>query len=87
MRDELTKKHGKPLGNLLEVPLSKGDPNWAVQIGSDLERITKEWLTIILQENIDVFAWSTADKPGIDLDVMIHKLNINLTYCSVKQKK
>lgn len=47
----------------------------------------KERLTIFLQKNVDVFAWSAADMPGIDPKVMVHQLNIDMTYRLVKQKK
>lgn len=55
--------------------------------GLDLDKVTKKWLTSFLSENIDVFAWSTMNMIGIDPDVIVHRLNIDLTYHPVKQKK
>lgn len=69
---------------MLEIPLLKGNPDWIVWIGVDLNKVTKEWLTIFLYKNTDIFAWFATDMPGIDLDMMVHKLNIDLTYCLVK---
>ena len=31
------------------------------------------------RKNIDVFAWSTYDTPGIDPDFICHHLNVNLS--------
>lgn len=76
MRDELIEDHGKPLDNLLDVTLLKGDPSRMVQVGYDLDKVTKEWLTNFLKKNDDVFAWFAVDMPGIDLDIMVYKLNM-----------
>jgi hypothetical protein len=40
-----------------------------------------------LRENVDVFAWSHEDMPGIDTEVMVHKLNVNPSMHPVKQKR
>uniref|UniRef100_A0A2N9H299 Reverse transcriptase domain-containing protein n=1 Tax=Fagus sylvatica TaxID=28930 RepID=A0A2N9H299_FAGSY len=40
-----------------------------------------------LRENVDVFAWSHEDMPGISTNVMVHKLNINPSIHPVKQKR
>ena len=37
--------------------------------------------------NIDVFAWSPLDIPGVVASVICHHLNVNLTCRSVKQKR
>lgn len=49
-QDKLTKKHDEPLGDLLEIPLSRKDPSWIVRIGSDLDQVTKKWLTTFLRK-------------------------------------
>lgn len=79
IRDELSEKHGGPLGDMLQIPLSKGDPSRIVQISLDLDKVKKERLTAFLQENADVFTWFAADMLEMDSNV-----NINLTYCSMK---
>ena len=40
-----------------------------------------------LRDNQDVFAWSHEDMPGIDLSVIIHRLNVSLSFSPVRQKK
>lgn len=37
--------------------------------------------------NLDVFAWSPYDVPGVDLDFMVHKLNVDPLYPPKKQTK
>lgn len=44
MRDELSKENGKPLRDPLEIPLSKE----AVQIGLNLDKVTKRQLISFL---------------------------------------
>lgn len=46
--DDLIEEHGKSLGELLEIPLLRGDLSWIVWIDSDLDKIMKERLTIFL---------------------------------------
>ena len=40
-----------------------------------------------MKKNIDVFAWSHEDMPGIDLSVITHCLNIYPSSMPVRQKK
>ena len=37
----------------------------------------KEELINFLRKNIDVFAWSAYEAPGVDLDFICHHLNVN----------
>ena len=48
---------------------------------------TKQDLIQFLKENIDVFAWSHEDMPGIDPNVITHRLNMYPSYKQVRQKK
>ena len=43
----------------------------------------KDELVKFLKKNLDVFAWSHEDKPGIDKRVIKHSFNINLIKKSV----
>ena len=58
-----------------------------VIIGSDEDRffklrpnypLLKEELLRFLRENIDVFAWSAYEAPGVNLNFKCHHLNVNL---------
>ncbi|KAL5572097.1 hypothetical protein UlMin_021694 [Ulmus minor] len=46
-----------------------------------------EDLVIFLREHRDVFAWSHEDMPGIDPNVIVHRLNIDPNFKLVKQKR
>ncbi|XP_011009973.1 PREDICTED: uncharacterized protein LOC105114938 [Populus euphratica] len=43
-------------------------------------------LTSLLQEYIDVFAWSYTDMPGLDIDIVVHRLPLIEGCKPVKQK-
>ncbi|KAL0284675.1 UNVERIFIED_CONTAM: Transposon Ty3-I Gag-Pol polyprotein [Sesamum radiatum] len=47
----------------------------------------KKEVTLSLQRNADIFAWTTQDLEGIDFQVITHHLNIDPSYKPVKQKK
>jgi len=43
-------------------------------------------LTALLQEYMDVFAWSYADMPGLDIDIVVHRVPLVEGCKPVKQK-
>ncbi|KAL5541776.1 hypothetical protein UlMin_009486 [Ulmus minor] len=51
------------------------------------ESTKAEDLIIFLREHRDVFAWSHEDMPGIDPNVIVHRLNIDPNFKPVKQKR
>jgi hypothetical protein len=40
-----------------------------------------------LKDNIDVFSWMHEDMPGIDISVISHTLNVDLSTRPIKQKR
>ena len=44
-------------------------------------------LIYFLRKNIDVFAWSHEDMPGIDPNIITHRLNVHPSFKPVRQKK
>ncbi|KAL0455740.1 UNVERIFIED_CONTAM: hypothetical protein Slati_0913200 [Sesamum latifolium] len=56
-------------------------------IGTAMGRKIEEELVHFLRTNSDVFAWTMHDLIGIDPEVMVHKLNVNLNFRPVRQKK
>ena len=66
----------EPTGALENISLDEDDPENSTRIGADLEENVKKDLTRFLRENIDVFAWSHEDMPGIDPSVITHCLNV-----------
>ena len=71
------RKAGKPAEDLIPIPLDPEDPTKVTYIGASLQGPSKEKLTKFLQENSDVFAWTAADMPGIDPQLITHKLNVD----------
>ena len=77
----------EPIKVLEDIPLDENDPKKSTRIGADLEEKIKKDLIRFLKENIDVFAWSHEDMPGIDPSVITHRLNIYPSSKPVRQKK
>ena len=57
------------------------------RIGTLASPLVDQAFTTFLKENQDVFAWSHEDISGIDLSVMVHKLNVLPTFPPICQKK
>ena len=58
------------------VELVEGDPAKTTQIGTSLNPQTKKEIISFLKGNLDVFAWSHEDMPGIPTDIIQHRLNV-----------
>ena len=59
------------------VELIEGEANKTTKIGMTLSPEMRTRLIRFLKENLDVFAWSHENMPGIDPKVIQHKLNVN----------
>ncbi|GKV39513.1 hypothetical protein SLEP1_g47271 [Rubroshorea leprosula] len=70
-----------------EVQLDDNDPSKRTQIGTKLTPIEKEELVGFLKANKDVFAWTSADIPGIPTSVAVHKLSTNPLRKPMAQKR
>ena len=55
------------------------------QVGAQLPSQEKEELIVFLRKNIDVFAWSAYEAPGVDPNFICHHLNVNLVVIPRKQ--
>ena len=53
-------------------------------MGSTLNEGERKEMVAFLRKNIDVFAWQSSDMPGIDAEVMCHKLHIDKGFKPVK---
>jgi hypothetical protein len=73
---------GEPVKDLEEFEM--GDPGKKIHVGSQLPQLVKEDLVAFLRCNSDVFAWSHEDMLGIDLSVIVHKLNVDPNHRPVK---
>ncbi|XP_072088223.1 uncharacterized protein [Arachis hypogaea] len=76
----------QPVDDLQRVPLTAKAGQFTY-IGRALEGEERSKLIKVLQDNADLFTWTSADMPGINPSVICHKLAIDRTIRSVAQKK
>ena len=85
MRDEVTTRPA-PSEELKPVQLVD-QPEHLVYIGSKLAEDISSSFIRFLKQNMEVFAWKQEDMGGVDPAVITHRLNVNPSFKSVKQKK
>ena len=74
----IEKKEEDKMEALEIVALTEGETTKMTRIGTTLGPGMRTRLVQFLKENLDVFAWSHKDIPGISPEVIQHKLNMNL---------
>ncbi|KAI5423915.1 hypothetical protein KIW84_030220 [Lathyrus oleraceus] len=57
-----------------------------IKIGAALEDNVKKGLIELLQEYVDIFAWSYQDMSGLDTNIVVHRLPLKEACPPVKQK-
>ena len=67
----------EPIERLEEIRLNDSEPDRTIRIGALASSMVRQVLTAFLKNNWDVFAWSHEDMLGINLSVMVHKLNVS----------
>ena len=45
------------------------------KVGANLESSVKKRLIKLLHNYVEVFSWSYKDMPGLDADIMVHRLS------------
>ena len=70
--------------DLIKVTIGD-DPEKFFQVGSQLPQSEKEELVQFLKWNIDVFAWSAYEAPGVDPNFICDHLNVNPVMTPKKQ--
>ncbi|KAI5389066.1 hypothetical protein KIW84_074644 [Lathyrus oleraceus] len=68
------------------VNLGTDEVKKEVKIGVALEESVKSRMVALLKEYVDIFAWSYQDMPGLDTDIVVHKLPLRADCPPVKQK-
>ena len=86
LAEEIARKP-QPVEELEAVHLSDTDPEKLAYVGTQLSELTKEEIVNCLKQNLDVFAWTPKDMPGISPNVICHHLNVDPQYKPVRQKK
>ena len=77
----------KPMEEAENIELVEGDPSETTKVGKELQSSLKDELVKFLKKNLDVFAWSHEDMPGIDGDVIEHRLNVDPIKKPIQQKR
>ncbi|KAL0367023.1 UNVERIFIED_CONTAM: Transposon Ty3-G Gag-Pol polyprotein [Sesamum radiatum] len=77
----------QPAEELLNIEIIPGNPEKTTRIGSHLDEEAKKEISLCLQRNANIFAWTPQDLEGIDPQVITHHLNIDPSYKPVKEKK
>ena len=67
----------EPIEKLEEILLDNSKLDRTTNIRTLTNPTLRQALTTFLRSNRDVFAWSHEDMPGIDLSVMVHRLNVS----------
>ena len=55
-----------------------------VKIGTTLSSATRKELIDLFQDFSDVFAWSYQDMPGLDTDIVVHRLPLREECAPIK---
>ena len=77
----------EPTEVLEDIFLDENNHKRCTRVGADLEEKIKQDLVQFLKRNIDVFAWSHENIPGLDPSVITHRLNVCPSSKPVRQKK
>jgi BarA-like signal transduction histidine kinase len=79
----------EPTEELEEIVLIEGNKKKkkTTRIGTSMTKEIRDLIVSFLTKNADVFAWSHDDMPSISTNVITHKLNVNPSTTSVKQKR
>src|SRR4030066_1722322 len=84
---EQQRKSIQAYGEELEViNLGTEEDRKEVRIGASLKANVKKQLIELLKEYADVFAWSYRDMPGLDTNIVVHRLPLKSECPPVKQK-
>ena len=70
----------EPIERLEKILLDNSRPNQTTSISTLANPMVRQAFTTFLKENKDVFALSYKDMPGIDPSVMVHRLNVSLSF-------
>ncbi|KAK3003449.1 hypothetical protein RJ639_018209 [Escallonia herrerae] len=75
LREDTKMQRGEPVEDLVSIEVYPREENKTVRIGSNLKENTKLELVNLLRTYADIFAWTAADMPGIDPEIITHRLN------------
>ena len=73
----IEEKSPEIIKKLETIELVEGSPEKMTQVGTNLNPETKEEIVSFLKDNLDVFAWSHEDMPGIPASIMQNRLKVD----------
>ncbi|KAK3020521.1 hypothetical protein RJ639_046210 [Escallonia herrerae] len=73
LREDTKMQRGEPVEDLVSIEVNPEEENKTVRIGSNLKEDAKLELVNLLRTYADIFAWTAADMPRIDPEVIIHR--------------
>ena len=56
------------------------------QVGASVRNEDRAEMLLFLIQNVDVFAWSPYEVPGMDLEFIVHRLNVDPLFPPKKQE-
>ena len=68
------------------VDLSTSSEKKEVKVGTGMTALIREELVALMRDYQDVFAWSYQDMPGLNSDIVQHRLPLNPECSPVKEK-
>ena len=71
---------------LIILELVDGEPTKTTRVGMTLSLEIRRRLVQFLKVNLDIFAWSHEDMLGISIEIIQHKLNVDLEKKPVQQR-
>ena len=83
----IEEKEANEMEALETVTLDRDETDKTMRIGTTLSLEMRASLIQFLQQNLDVFAWSHEDMPGIPTEIIQHKLNMNPASKPVQQRR
>ena len=83
----IEEKEENKMEALETITLTEGEITKTTGRGTTLSPEMRTKLVQFLKENLDVFAWSHEDMPGVSPEVIQHKLNMNPERKPVQQRR
>ena len=77
----------EPVEELEEVTLDDSRPEQMTRVGMLASQSIRHKLMTFLRENQDLFTWSHEDMSGIDVLVIVHRLDVSPSSSPIQQKK
>ena len=74
----IEEKEEEKVEALETMELVDEEPMKTTRVGTTMSVDMKKKLVQFLKENLDIFAWSHKDMPGISIEIIQHKLDVDL---------